>query len=102
MPNRADRANRLWDQDQIWLVNQLGEDALPEGQRFKTHVWQTALDHYRLFGIDDLEQARTYTAPQFAEQFGSFTTMTQRYGGPALLKTDLELVKQHLYVPMAA
>jgi type I restriction enzyme R subunit len=102
VPNRADRANRLWDQDQIWLLDHLGESALPESQRFKTHVWQTALDHYRLFGIDDLEQARTYGAPQFAEQFGSFTTLTQRYGGPALLKADLELVKQHLYVPMAA
>lgn len=102
VPNRADRANRLWDEDQIWLLNQMGETALPEGQRFKTHLWQTALDHYRLFGIDDLEQARTYGAPQFAEQFGSFTTLSQRYGGPALLKTDLELVKKHLYVPMAA
>jgi type I restriction enzyme R subunit len=102
VPNRADRANRLWDEDQIWLLNQMGEAALPEGQRFKTHLWQTALDHYRLFGIDDLEQARTYGAPQFAEQFGSFTSLTQRYGGPALLKADLELVKQHLYVPMTA
>lgn len=102
VPNRADRANRLWDQDQIWLLNHLGESALPESQRFKTHVWQTALDHYRLFGIDDLEQARTYGAPQFAEQFGSFTSLTQRYGGPTLLKADLELVKQRLYVPMAA
>lgn len=102
VPNRADRANRLWDQDQIWLLDHLGESALPESQRFKTHLWQTALDHYRLFGIDDLEQARTYGAPQFAEQFGSFTTLTQRYGGPALLKADLELVKQHIYVPMAA
>lgn len=102
VPNRADRANRLWDEDQIWLLNQMGEAALPESQRFKTHLWQTALDHYRLFGIDDLEQARTYSAPQFAEQFGSFTTLTQRYGGPALLKADLELVKQRLYVSMAA
>lgn len=101
VPNRADRANRLWDQDQIWLVDHLGERDLPEDQRFKTHVWQTALDHYRLFGIDDLEAARTYSAPQFAEQFGSFSTLTQRYGGPALLKADLELVKKHLYVPMA-
>ena len=81
VPNRADRANRLWDEDQIWSLNQLGEAALPEGERFKTHVWQTALDHYRLFGIDDLEQARTYTAPQFAEQFGSFTTLTRATGG---------------------
>lgn len=102
VPNRSDRTNRLWDEDQIWLLDHLGEKALPEDQRFKTHLWQTALDHYRLFGIDDLEQARTYSAPQFAEQFGSFTSLTQRYGGPALLKADLELVKQHLYVPMTA
>ncbi len=52
--------------------------------------------------VRDLEQARTYSTPQFAEQFGSFTTLTSRYGGPVLLKADLELVKQHLYVPMAA
>jgi type I restriction enzyme R subunit len=101
VPDRADRANRLWDEDQIWLLDHLGEKALPEVDRFKAHVWQTALDHYRLFGIDDLEQARTYSAPQFAEQFGSFTTLTKRYGGPALLKADLDLVKQHLYVPMS-
>jgi len=102
VPNRVDRANRLWDQDQIWLLDQLGERDLPEADRFKLRVWQTALDHYRLFGIDDLEQARTYGTPQFAEQFGSFTTLTGRYGGPALLKTDLEAIKRHLYVPMAA
>jgi type I restriction enzyme R subunit len=102
VPNRADRANRLWDQDQIWLLDQLGERDLPEADRFKLRVWQTALDHYRLFGIDDLEQARTYGTPQFAEQFGSFTTLTNRYGGPALLKADLEAIKRHLYVPMAA
>jgi type I restriction enzyme, R subunit len=102
VPNRGDRANRLWDQDQIWLLDQLGERDLPEADRFKLRVWQTALDHYRLFGIDDLEQARTYGTPQFAEQFGSFTTLTSRYGGPALLKADLEAIKRHLYVPMAA
>jgi type I restriction enzyme R subunit len=102
VPNRADRANRLWDQDQIWLLDQLGERDLPDADRFKLRVWQTALDHYRLFGIDDLEQARTYGTPQFAEQFGSFTTLTNRYGGPALLKADLEEIKRHLYVPMAA
>lgn len=102
VPSRADRANRLWDQDQIWLRDQLGERDLPDSDRFKSRVWQTALDHYRLFGIDDLEQARTYGTPQFAEQFGSFTTMTNRYGGPGLLKADLEAIKRHLYVPMAA
>ncbi len=102
VPNRGDRANRLWDQDQFWLLDQLGERDQPEADRFKLRVWQTALDHYRLFGIDDLEQARTYGTPQFTEQFGSFTTLTSRYGGPALLKADLEAIKQHLYVPMAA
>ena len=102
VPNRADRANRLLDQDQIWLLDQLGERDLPDTDRFKLRVWQTALDHYRLFGIDDLEQARTYGTPQFAERFGSFTTLTSRYGGPALLKADLEAIKRHLYVPMAA
>jgi type I restriction enzyme R subunit len=79
----------------------LGEVHLPEGDRFKSRFWSTALDHYRLFGIDDLEQARTYSAPQFVDQFGSFQSLTNRYGGAPLLKTDLELVKRHLYVPMA-
>lgn len=102
VPTRADRTNRLWDEDQIWLLDQVCEKDLDEDQRFKTHFWHTALDHYRLFGIDDLEQARTYGAPQFAEQFGSFNTLSTRYGGPALLKSDLEQVKRHLYVPMAS
>jgi len=102
VPTRNDRANRLWDQDQIWLLDQLGEKGVPEEARIKSRFWLTALDHYRLFGVDDLEQARTYSAPQFSEQFGSFQSLTNRYGGAALLKADLELVKQHLYVPMGA
>jgi len=102
VPTRADRTNRLWDEDQIWLIDQVGEKDIDEEQRFKMHFWHTALDHYRLFGIDDLEQARTYGAPQFADQFGSFNTLSTRYGGPALLKSDLEQVKRHLYVPMAS
>jgi len=102
VPTRNDRANRLWDKDQIWLLDQLGEKEIPEDKRIKSHFWLTALDHYRLFGVDDLEQARTYSAPQFVEQFGSFASLTNRYGGPTLLKTDLERVKQHLYVPMTA
>jgi type I restriction enzyme, R subunit len=102
VPTRGDRADRLWDQDQIWLLDYLGERDLPEQDRFKSRVWLTALDHYRLFGIDDLEQARTYSSPQFVEQFGSFQQLTKRYGGPAFLKADLELVKRHLYVPMTA
>lgn len=102
VPTRNDRANRLWDKDQIWLLDHLGEQVLSEKDRFKSRFWLTALDHYRLFGVDDLEQARTYGAPQFVDQFGSFQTLTGRYGGAQLLKTDLELVKQHLYVPMTA
>jgi len=102
VPTRNDRANRLWDEDQIWLLDQLGEKDVPEDSRIKSHFWLTALDHYRLFGVDDLEQARTYSAPQFVEQFGSFTNLTSRYGGPTLLKADLERVKPHLCVPMAA
>lgn len=100
VPTRRDRANRLWEQDQVWLLDHVGETNIPQEQRFKSRFWLTALDHYRLFGIDELEQARTYGAPQFVEQFGSFQTFTARYGSPTLVKNDLEVVKQHLYVPM--
>lgn len=102
VPTRPDRATRLWDQDQPWLLAHLGEDRVREEERIKAKFWSTALDHYRLFGIDDLEQARTYGAPQFVEQFGSFQTLCRRYGGAQVLKADLEDVKQHLYVPMSA
>ena len=46
--------------------------------------------------------ASTYSAPQFTSQFGSFSSLLRRYGGPDILKEDLEAVKGHLYVPMAA
>jgi type I restriction enzyme, R subunit len=100
VPTRADRVIRLEDEDEDWLLEHLGEASLPEEARFKRHFWLSALDHYRLFGIDDLERARTYGAPQFVEQFGSFQTLSKRYGGPQLLRADLEAVKHHLYVPM--
>jgi len=100
VPTRGNRADRLLDSDRDWLLSHLGEAELPEKDRFKNHFWETALDHYRLFGVDDLEQARTYGAPQFVEQFGSFQRLTSRYGSPILLKQDLEAIKQHLYVPM--
>lgn len=102
VPTRDDRASRLWEHDQEWLLTHLGENTVPEEGRIKSKFWQTALDHYRHFGVDDLEEARTYSAPQFVEQFGSFQGLTRRYGSAELLKTDLELVKHHLYVPMAA
>lgn len=125
IPTRPQRVSRFWDMEYSWLLAHLsGSEAgnlaevipfpiqLPlskvaEAQSayqsidsFKNQFWQTAMDHYALFGIDDLEQARTYGAPQFVEQFGSFQTLTRRYGGAQLLRSDLEEIKQHLYVPM--
>lgn len=124
VPTRPQRVGRFWDAEMAWLVSQLNaassksaeiisfptpaplskvaetQSPYQASDSFKANFWQTALDHYALFGIDDLEQARTYSAPQFVEQFGSFQTLTRRYGGAQLLRTDLEAVKQHLYVPM--
>jgi len=102
VPTREDRVVRLWDEDKDWLLTHLSEQTVAEQDRFRSRFWTTALDHYRLFGIDDLEQARTYSAPQFVEQFGSFQSLTRRYGGAQLLKADLEAVKKHIYVPMTA
>jgi type I restriction enzyme R subunit len=118
---------RFWDEDTPWLETELvgppepGKilpfpgpaelEAMPLAAedlteyrsvaRFKRDFWQIALDHYSLFGIDDLESARTYGAPQFVDRFGSFQTLSKLYGGPQRLKADLEQVKQHLYVTMA-
>jgi type I restriction enzyme R subunit len=123
VPTRLDRVARFWEQDQSWCQShfgmvypnresgnvvisdsahfQLAAESMNDPQNWKLDFWRTALDHYSLFGIDDLEQARTYAAPQFVDQFGSFQSLATRYGGAQLLKSDLELVKTHLYVPMA-
>ena len=93
---------RFWDQDDAWLLARIREQALATDKRVKARFWQTSLDHYALYGIDDLEQGSTYSAPQFTNQFGGFSSLLQRYGGPTTLKDDLEAVKQHLYIPMAA
>lgn len=102
VPSRHDRVTRFWDQEDAWLLARTGEHAIPESDRLKSAFWQTSLDHYGLYGIDDLEQGSTYSAPQFTTRFGSFSSLLQRYGGPAVLKADLEAIKEHLYVPMAA
>ena len=102
IPSRHDRVVRLWDDDENWLLTQLGEHDLPDEDRFKTRFWETGLDHYSLYGIDDLERGSTYSAPQFVERFGSFSRLLNCYGGADKLKADLEAVKQHLYVPMVA
>ena len=125
VPTRTERVARFWDEESPWFDSQFGL-TLPQprggniqtgssyvslaadepatydvNDPWKLGFWRTALDHYSLFGIDELEQARTYAAPQFVEQFGSFQSLSSRYGGAQLLKADLETVKQHLYVPMA-
>ena len=125
VPTRQERVARFWDEESTWLHQQLGIPGfifgahVPAGMSVaasisdppymeakrepaKVRFWQTALDHYAHFGIDDLEQARTYGAPQFADQFGSLQAMTRHYGGFEKLKTDLEAVKQRLYIPMMA
>ena len=126
VPTRHQRVERFWSDEDEWLVTQLaatqgdrheilqfpGREELAiaaegradyiTGNSPKVRFWQTALDHYALFGIDDLEQARTYGAPQFTALFGSFQSLTTQYGGAQLLKSDLEAVKRHLYVPMSA
>jgi type I restriction enzyme R subunit len=66
----------------------------------KLDFWETSLDHYALYGIDDLERGQTYSAPQFVERFGSFSQLLKQYGGAQALRNDLEEVKKHLYVPM--
>jgi type I restriction enzyme R subunit len=123
VPTRHDRVSRFWDKDQSWAESQFGivypnqpksnvrlgnkdplaqaAEAVDDPANWKIDFWRTALDHYSLFGIDDLEQARTYGAPQFVDQFGSFQTLTNRYGGSQQLRTDLEQVKAKLYVSMA-
>ncbi len=123
VPTRSDRVARFWEQDDTWYESRFGlvlpkltdgnlqigntdfslaaERAEDTGDVWKMDFWRTALDHYSLFGIDDLEQARTYSAPQFVDQFGSFQSLAKRYGGATKLKSDLEAVKQHLYVEMA-
>jgi type I restriction enzyme R subunit len=119
VPTRRDRVGRFWSDDGEWLRGRVGElvdvrgsgaasgpapraPALADAERFKTLFWETSLSHYQLFGIDDLEQGQTYSAPQFVERFGGFAQLLRRYGGADALRGDLEEVKQHLYVPMAA
>ncbi len=126
VPTRHQRVERFWSDEDEWLITQMApaqvdhHDAMQfpsreelaiaaegradyiTGNSPKVRFWQTALDHYALFGIDDLEQARTYGAPQFTALFGSFQSLTTQYGGAQLLKADLEAVKRHLYVPMSA
>ncbi|MBW4428056.1 MAG: DEAD/DEAH box helicase family protein [Nostoc desertorum CM1-VF14] len=102
VPTRHDRVVRFWDQEEYWLLNQVDEHDIPEEEQLKSRFWQASLDHYALFGIDDLERGATYSAPQFVALFGNFSSMLRRYGGAFALRSDLDAVKHHLYVPMVA
>lgn len=97
VPMRTDRVVRFWDIEQPWLAQMVGNQT-----PVKLQFWETCLDHYSLYGIDDLEQGQTYSAPQFVERFGNFSQLLGQYGGGPKLRADLEEVKRHLYVPMAA
>ncbi len=100
VPARLDRVSRIWSQDEAWVRDQLVQQTSANGD-LKLDFWQTCLDHYTLYGIDDLEKGQTYSAPQFVTRFGNFSNLLQQYGGAPRLKADLEDVKRHLYVPMA-
>jgi type I restriction enzyme R subunit len=123
VPLRHERVVRFWRDEEDWLRELVGiegrKDTVAESEAevmyplaadpndsfivtpsFKVDFWETCLDHYALYGIDDLERGQTYSAPQFTERFGSFSHLLQRYGSTQMLRSDLEEVKQHLYVPM--
>lgn len=100
VPMRHDRVVRIWSQDDKWMREQIAAQGAATNGELKIKFWETCLDHYALYGIDDLERGQTYGAPQFVERFGSFSHLLQAYGGAPLLKHDLEEVKRHLYVPM--
>jgi type I restriction enzyme, R subunit len=102
VPERRDRVAHFWEYDQDWLLAHTGEENTAQEDRIRLQFWETCLDHYSLFGVDDLEDARTFRTPQFVGRFGSFTQLLRRYGDPKQLRSDLEEVKRHLYVPLSA
>lgn len=94
IPMRHNRVTHFWDRNEPWLRSIVGNEA----EERKLQFWETALDHYALYSIDDLERGETYNAPQFAHRFGSFARFLPIYGGGQKLRDDLEKVKRHLYV----
>jgi len=94
IPMRHDRVTRFWDRNDGWLRSIVGT----ADEEVKMGFWETALDHYALYSIDDLERGETYSAPQFVSRLGSFSRFLPLYGGGQKLRGDLEQVKRHLYV----
>jgi type I restriction enzyme, R subunit len=106
VPTRKDRVRIFWNEEGPWLQSRLGlkPDSTADDEEmdsWKLTFWTVTLDHYSLYGIDQLERGRTYQLPQFVGKFGSFHTLTSQYGGPKQLRADLEAVKKKMYVPVA-
>ena len=106
-PTRKQRVKSFWREQSSWLRAILGlkPDSTEDGgspDSWKLAFWTVALDYYSLYGIEPLERGSTYQLPQFVAQFGSFQTLTTKYGGPNQLQADLEAVKEKLYVPIVS
>ncbi|TWU41884.1 DEAD/DEAH box helicase family protein [Novipirellula artificiosorum] len=107
VPTRKDRVRHFWGFDGPWLRKRLGlkENSFERDENtdsWKLAFWRVTLDHYSLYGVDQLERGQTYQLPQFVGQFGSFQTLTSKYGGPKKLRADLEAVKEKIYVPVVS
>jgi type I restriction enzyme R subunit len=107
VPTRKDRVRNFWKEEGPWLRSRLGlkpesADDEQNAELWKLAFWTVTLDHYSLYGVDSLERGSTYQLPQFVAQFGSFQTLTSKYGGPKQLRTDLEAVKTRIYVPLVS
>jgi type I restriction enzyme R subunit len=105
LPTRKDRVRNFWEKEGQWLRSRLGlrSDSKQNDNKadsWKLAFWTVALDHYSLNGIEPLEHGRTYQLPHFVGQFGSFQTLTSKYGGPQRLRADLEAIKEKMYVPL--
>ncbi len=107
VPTRKDRVDHFWGFEGPWLRKILGlreysfENDGQEGS-WKLAFWRVTLDHYSLYGVDQLERGHTFQLLKFVSQFGSFQTLTLKYGGPKELRADLEAVKEKIYTPLVS
>ncbi|WP_345318585.1 type I restriction-modification enzyme R subunit C-terminal domain-containing protein [Novipirellula rosea] len=104
---RKDRVRQFWGFEGTWLRKklELKENSFESDGNagsWKLAFWRVALDHYSLYGIDALERGNTYQLPPFVGQFGSFQTLTSKYGGPKKLRADLEAIKEKIYGPVVS
>jgi type I restriction enzyme R subunit len=104
---RKDRVRQFWGFEGPWLRKrlELKENTFESDGNagsWKLAFWRVTLDHYSLYGIDRLERGQTYQFPPFVGQFGSFQTLTSKYGGPKKLRADLEAIKEKIYAPVVS